>query len=81
MSWIDKPIAPTKRQQAVARTRGWRMRNAVRVEQRRRELAEAARERMRFGGRISWSTLETVVLADWHTDEHGCRARTVGNEA
>lgn len=60
------------------RTRAYRARimaDPAEIELRRREYIEKQRRSYFERGNV----LPTAVLQDWHTDEHGCRARTVGN--
>lgn len=56
-----------------------------RAERNRQAVLERDRERKReyadnYSHLIAPQLPPKVVLQDWHTDEHGCLARTVGAE-
>lgn len=69
----------------AARTRAYRARimaDPAEIERRKREYLDRQRggwERCDSGQHYKISVPVVRVLTDWHTDEHGCRARTVGN--
>jgi hypothetical protein len=51
---------------------------AIKREARRRSMRE---QRCMDGGYLpGWNVTPMRVLVDWHTDEHGCRSRTLGRE-
>lgn len=65
MNWIDKPVDRLCKSHDLLKARD-------RMRKRRLLLRENAMDR-------PVKVPPTTVLQDWFTDEHGCRARQLGN--
>lgn len=70
MNWNDTPIERLKSHRLSHKQRALM---ELREKNRRAKLWDS--------GTTAWNMKPAAVLVPWHTDEQGCRARTVGNES